>query len=686
MKPGYIVYFVIGLLVIMFIYSQFIDRSGEHQVQPIRDSLVVQTYPKLYDAIYARKAQQLDPFLNHISPAVRKQAWRALASTPVDSLHPYMNRALESELQESWLALSMHEHSEDQIRLLEDYWLERADQRSGISLILGRQGDREALEFLLKYLEEASGSPYEYDFALAIGRLSVNHVLEPDLQQRVIERAFLSEDPALIRAYLYGFYRGNRQSLNDSTRGLLYRQWKEYGLGNSERVDQYIVRLLEGDVFYEITLYQNSENLLDLNIQLAVELAQMAGKVELNDRNTLAVRMLLMHENQHVAWQTLQSIKDRVKKGDNLMNFIISEMVEDTTKNPYVWLQALETVSTTEPELVKEHASQLEAVAEDHPYFLTQILNIQQKNESHEEFIERIRQTLESGEPLRQLYGINALANYWSLLPENERTTQREDDIRELIFDALQTKDRGVAFAAVTLLNDEVLFTEDDFNRINRVLNTFSLPEDIEVYQRFGMLYKQRFEEQAAPVVDSLAALGYEPLNRSLKQAGWEVIKSEYESPDFRRPDWERIWELGRNPLWVLQTEKGFIKVEMHTLSAPATVSAIDSLTLAGAYNGVPFHRVIPNFVIQGGDIERQDGYGGPNFIIPTEASEAEFRRGAAGIASAGNDTEGSQYFFMHQWKPHLNGGYTLFGKVAEGMDVVDRILPGDKVLYAYWE
>jgi cyclophilin family peptidyl-prolyl cis-trans isomerase len=111
----------------------------------------------------------------------------------------------------------------------------------------------------------------------------------------------------------------------------------------------------------------------------------------------------------------------------------------------------------------------------------------------------------------------------------------------------------------------------------------------------------------------------------------------------------------------------------------------IDSLNRAEHYDGVPFHRVIPNFVIQGGDIERRDGFGGPDFVIPTEASEQEFVRGAVGIASAGPDTEGSQYFMMHQWKPHLNGNYTRFGKVTDGMDVVDRIVKGDKVLSTTW-
>lgn len=91
----------------------------------------------------------------------------------------------------------------------------------------------------------------------------------------------------------------------------------------------------------------------------------------------------------------------------------------------------------------------------------------------------------------------------------------------------------------------------------------------------------------------------------------------------------------------------------------------------------------IPNFVIQGGDVETGDGLGGPDFVIPNEPSEHGFVRGAAGIASAGKDTEGSQYFFMIDWAPHLDGGYTVFGQVIAGMDVVDRMRVGDRVIRA---
>ncbi|NBC05449.1 MAG: peptidylprolyl isomerase [Bacteroidetes bacterium] len=140
---------------------------------------------------------------------------------------------------------------------------------------------------------------------------------------------------------------------------------------------------------------------------------------------------------------------------------------------------------------------------------------------------------------------------------------------------------------------------------------------------------------------------------------------------------------MGTNPFWVLETEKGTIEIQLDPLAAPFTVSSIDSLTRAGAYDDVSFHRVVRNFVIQGGDIDRKDGYGGPDYRIPTEPSFKSFERGMVGIASAGTDTEGSQFFVMLNWSPHLDGNYTIFGKVTKGMDVADQIQIGDRVIEA---
>ena len=129
-----------------------------------------------------------------------------------------------------------------------------------------------------------------------------------------------------------------------------------------------------------------------------------------------------------------------------------------------------------------------------------------------------------------------------------------------------------------------------------------------------------------------------------------------------------------------IETNKGEILIELLPDVAPATVSNFIYLTEKGYYNNLLFHRVLPDFVIQSGD-PRGDGLGGPGYAIPCEYDEKPFERGTIGIATAGKDTGGSQFFICHSEQPHLNRRYTVFGKVLNGMDVVDKIEIDDKII-----
>jgi cyclophilin family peptidyl-prolyl cis-trans isomerase len=133
---------------------------------------------------------------------------------------------------------------------------------------------------------------------------------------------------------------------------------------------------------------------------------------------------------------------------------------------------------------------------------------------------------------------------------------------------------------------------------------------------------------------------------------------------------------IGRKPVWTLDTSEGRIVIELDGTRAPASVSAIIELTRSGYYDGSFFHRVIANFVAQAGYSFSGDRLDAP-FTLPTEAIEGGFERGRVGVASLGRDTEGGQFFIMHQWMPHLDGGYSNVGRVIEGMDVVDRVWQG---------
>ena len=131
----------------------------------------------------------------------------------------------------------------------------------------------------------------------------------------------------------------------------------------------------------------------------------------------------------------------------------------------------------------------------------------------------------------------------------------------------------------------------------------------------------------------------------------------------------------------VFTTQKGVFTIDLLPEDAPLTVDNFVKLARSGYFNGLEVHRVVPNFVMQDGD-PRGDGNGGPGWSIRCEINMVPFERGAVGMALSGKDTGGSQWFVTHSPQPHLDGGYTVFGRVNEkDMAVVDKIVRGDKIL-----
>ncbi len=141
----------------------------------------------------------------------------------------------------------------------------------------------------------------------------------------------------------------------------------------------------------------------------------------------------------------------------------------------------------------------------------------------------------------------------------------------------------------------------------------------------------------------------------------------------------EAVRRAGRRVTATLDTEAGKIEIELFPADAPLTVDNFIRLARDGKLNGLALHRVVPNFVIQDGD-PRGDGNGGPPWQIRCEINLRRYGEGAVGMALSGKDTGGSQYFITHSPQPHLDGGYTIFGQVVSGQDVVNRIVQGDGI------
>ena len=172
---------------------------------------------------------------------------------------------------------------------------------------------------------------------------------------------------------------------------------------------------------------------------------------------------------------------------------------------------------------------------------------------------------------------------------------------------------------------------------------------------RAAELLRQLGEQDAAPARPA-------PVRQSLEL---------FESPRLLRPDY--------SPHAFIETRMGTIEIELNVVDTPLTAWTFVELARAGFFNGVRIHRVVPNFVVQAGD-PRGDGEGGPGYTIRDELSPLPFLRGTVGMALDWRDTGGSQFFITVSPQPHLDGRYTVFGKVVNGMDLLDGLALWDVI------
>jgi cyclophilin family peptidyl-prolyl cis-trans isomerase len=171
----------------------------------------------------------------------------------------------------------------------------------------------------------------------------------------------------------------------------------------------------------------------------------------------------------------------------------------------------------------------------------------------------------------------------------------------------------------------------------------------------------------------------YVPLENAI--AFFEGREPRQVDRSFNHPiDWDLVRRIPRDQRAIVNTTKGEVIFDLHVEEAPGSVANFVHLVLDGYYNGKAFHRVVSNFVVQGG-CDRGDGWGSAPYSIRSEFSGRRYATGSVGLASAGKDTESTQWFITHSPTPHLDGRYTIFGTVSKGMENVHRLEIGDSIL-----
>jgi len=261
----------------------------------------------------------------------------------------------------------------------------------------------------------------------------------------------------------------------------------------------------------------------------------------------------------------------------------------------------------------------------------------------------------------------------------NSKTKIKDSlDYKKIIFAALKSNPPKISLAAdnidsIFIFNNQIELKElifdkirnlgDDLNFLEATMSLVNLAEKID-----KEFYSQIIEKTKSSELYSIRK--FYSIKTGNKQIGFKEL-------DKFEDIWQNAFKYKRA---TIKTSKGNIEIQFNSEIAPITVANFCLLAKQNFYNGIIFHRVVPGFVIQAGD-PTATGWGGPGYDIISEYSDTDFGIGYVGMASAGKDTESSQFFIMQGSHPHLDSRYTLFAKVIEGMDVVYNITEDDEII-----
>ena len=252
-------------------------------------------------------------------------------------------------------------------------------------------------------------------------------------------------------------------------------------------------------------------------------------------------------------------------------------------------------------------------------------------------------------------YGLAALL---ALRGQPDFPAGRQADFEAVLRRALAGGDvQQLTSAAEAFINPKLVPAPQpaDLTALRLARDELRLPRDIEAWQAL-QLTLDKLEKTGQPTPPPVGTARQHPI------------------------DWTVVQGIARQQRVKIQTTRGDIILQLKVEDAPGATASFVSLVRQKFYDGLYFHRVVPGFVVQGGD-PRGDGAGSAPYTLRSELPELHYGEGAVGLASAGKDTESCQFFITHNPTPHLDGRYPIFAQVVQGMSVVQRLEVGDKML-----
>ena len=417
--------------------------------------------------------------------------------------------------------------------------------------------------------------------------------------------------------------------------------------------------------------------LLDPDVNVRMAAASALRKIKTDSALITIGKIIESSDDYRVRINALRCLGDRPfgKTKDLLLDALraknvnvgitASEVIRDNAEEPY-WIELANRVTNIKNARiqanvyqailrVKENATVLAEIKDNYrqstnPYQRAALLSALQASPGSFEFIHA--ELLHADTPVVRTSAALALV---AINSHDRFKPEWKERFAELYEEAVRTGDAAVIGIVATALRDSSLAYKPhikDISFLRDARSRLSLPRDNEALQPLEAAIAY-FEGKPEP-----------------------VVKNQFNNPI----DWELVKTIPADARAVIKTNHGHISIRLLVGEAPGSVANFVRLAHEDYFDNKYFHRVVPNFVVQAG-CHRGDGWGSEDYSIRSEFMPRKYATGSVGMASAGKDTEGTQWFITHSPTPHLDGRYTIFAEVESGMAAVDMMEVGDQIL-----
>jgi len=642
------------LSILIFVIFGCVKEKHEKPAPNIFADPVIKEIFNLQDK---RDAEDIYRFLKDRNPLYRKYAALSFGTIQdiksVPKLLPLLND-LDCGVRES-VAYSLGQigSSEAEVSLQNSFEKEINDSvKNQILEAIGKCGSKESLEFLVTLSEKRRDIPYSEGIARGFYRFLLRKIFSDKVVEKVI--GFLNSG----YPYQTRFYSAN-----------------------------FLARIKE----YDLTPYFNaiSKSIKnETDVFISMNLALSLGKIKNRKSLDILKTILASNEDYRVKVNAVRALKNFELKSyidivQTLLNdsnrnvrLVMSQLILDKNRGELKCSEILKFLRIEKDIRIRSLLlSSALKLSKDKKKISNLIYNYYKKSENIFEkgfllqslsyYIGNLKfissETFRNSDKYIATSGMTAIAEIIK-----RRSDKRNDkSIAELfgtnhffliLKRGIISGDSALMTISASALRDPKLKLKEkikDLSFLKKALKLCKLPEDVEPYVELKKTLNYFKGVKKKVILEKFKA----------KQIDWKLVETIYSKTKVR-----------------IRTIRGDIIVVLYINNAPGSVSNFIGLIKKGFFKDVFFHRVVPNFVIQDG-CPRGDGWGGPGYSIRSEFYSDRYSEGTVGMASAGKDTEGSQWFITHSPTPHLDGRYSVIGRVIKGMNVVHKICVGDKII-----